>query len=68
MLPKTDRILSYNFNRGLSAAARLKALGIESVVLDRNAGIGDNWANRYDCVTFHLPTSSCELPYVSKLQ
>jgi cation diffusion facilitator CzcD-associated flavoprotein CzcO len=44
-------------------SARLKAIGIESIVLDRNAQIGDNWANRYDSLKFHVPTSCCEMPY-----
>lgn len=44
-------------------AARLKALGVESVVADRNAHVGDSWALRYDCLRFHVPTSNCEMPY-----
>lgn len=44
-------------------AARLKALGVESVLVDRNTQIGDNWLRRYDCVTFHVPTTNCEMPY-----
>ena len=31
---------------------------------ERNAQPGDNWALRYDCMRFHLPTSSCDLPYL----
>lgn len=31
---------------------------------DRNAQPGDNWALRYDCMRFHLPTSFCDLPYL----
>ncbi|OTA99623.1 hypothetical protein M426DRAFT_27372 [Hypoxylon sp. CI-4A] len=45
-------------------AARLKALGVESVAIHRNAQIGDNWAHRYDCLKFHVPTSNYEMPYV----
>lgn len=48
---------------GLMIAARLKALGTDSVIIDRNAQLGDNWTNRYDCLKFHVPTSNCELPY-----
>ncbi|CZR67774.1 related to monooxygenase [Phialocephala subalpina] len=47
---------------GLSAAARLKMLGIKSLIVDREERIGDNWRSRYhrlclhDCVWFdHLP-------------
>ena len=31
---------------------------------ERNAQPGDNWASRYDCMRFHLPTSFCDLPYM----
>jgi cation diffusion facilitator CzcD-associated flavoprotein CzcO len=48
-------------------AAQLKAYGVESVVLDRNAKIGDNWASRYDSLRFHVPTSNCEMPYIGIL-
>ena len=47
-------------------AARLKALGTESVVLERSVKIGDSWANRYDSLKFHVPTSNCEMPYRCK--
>ena len=48
----------------VALAARLKALGVESVMAERNAQPGDNWALRYDCMRFHLPTSFCDLPYM----
>ncbi|KAI0849179.1 hypothetical protein F5Y00DRAFT_253101 [Daldinia vernicosa] len=50
---------------GLVTSARLKALGVDSVIIDRNGQLGDNWMNRYDCLRFHVPTSSCEIPYAS---
>lgn len=31
---------------------------------ERNPQTGDNWALRYDCMRFHLPTSFCDLPYM----
>ncbi|PVH73453.1 FAD/NAD(P)-binding domain-containing protein [Cadophora sp. DSE1049] len=47
---------------GLTVAARLKMLGIKSLIVDREKRIGDNWRSRYhqlvlhDCVWFdHLP-------------
>jgi hypothetical protein len=33
---------------GLCLAGRLKVMGIPSVVLERNAQVGDNWLKRYD--------------------
>lgn len=32
---------------GLSVAAQLKSMGICSVVVEKNARVGDNWRNRY---------------------
>lgn len=47
---------------GLSVAARLKMLGVKSLIVDRAERVGDNWRTRYhqlvlhDCVWFdHLP-------------
>ncbi|KAE8356064.1 hypothetical protein BDV28DRAFT_145563 [Aspergillus coremiiformis] len=51
-------------NGAVALAARLKALGVESVMAERNARPGDNWALRYDCMRFHIPTSFCDLPYM----
>ena len=36
-------------------------------MLERNASVGDNWALRYDCLQFHVPTSFCEMPFMSML-
>jgi cation diffusion facilitator CzcD-associated flavoprotein CzcO len=52
-------------NATLTLAARLKALGVDSILAERNTNVGDNWALRYDSLKFHLPTSSCELPYIT---
>ncbi len=38
---------------GLSTAGALAQLGIQSVVLDRNAHVGDVWAQRYDRLHLH---------------
>ncbi|KAM0331628.1 hypothetical protein ACHAQA_003307 [Verticillium albo-atrum] len=49
----------------ISVATRLKALGVDSVMVERNANVGDNWALRYDSLRFHLPTSFCDLPFMA---
>lgn len=48
-------------------AARLKALGVESVLVDQTAHVGDGWLHRYDCLKLHAPTSNCEMPYCCEL-
>lgn len=52
--------------RGLITAARLKAVGVESVIVDRLARPGDNWATRYDSLRFHIGKSSCNPPFLRK--
>ena len=46
---------------GLCLAGRLKAMGVHSVTLERNANVGDNWTKRYEsarCKVFnHLTTT-----------
>ena len=43
---------------GLSAAGALKRRGLDSLVLDRNARVGDVWAQRYDRLRLHTVYSS----------
>lgn len=45
----------YTLGSGLQIAARLKALGVNVVLVERNQRIGDNWRNRYEYLSLHLP-------------
>ena len=49
---------------GVTAAARLKALGIESLVVDRMERIGDNWRKRYHGLKLHNTKHSNHFPYL----
>ncbi len=49
---------------GLTAAASLKALGVEPLVVDRMARIGDNWRLRYHGLKLHNQVHSNHLPYL----
>ncbi|TYJ56347.1 hypothetical protein B9479_002895 [Cryptococcus floricola] len=40
---------------GLMTAARLKALGVNALVVEKNKRIGDNWRGRYEALSLHLP-------------
>ncbi|KAJ4397786.1 hypothetical protein N0V93_002023 [Gnomoniopsis smithogilvyi] len=51
-------------NAGIILSARLKALGVDSVIVDRNPQPGDNWALRYDCLRFHIGRHSCATPFL----
>ncbi|OCL07499.1 putative flavin-containing monooxygenase [Glonium stellatum] len=48
---------------GLSTAGRLEALGINYILLESNAAIGDNWRNRFDSATLHTPRNMAQLPF-----
>ncbi|KAG6003794.1 hypothetical protein E4U43_000863 [Claviceps pusilla] len=50
---------------GLTAAVRLKALGINSLIIDRNERVGDNWRNRYDQLVLHDPVWYDHMPYMN---
>jgi len=38
---------------GLSVAARLGALGVDTLIVDRHERVGDNWRLRYHALTLH---------------
>ena len=47
---------------GLSAAARLNHLGVDTLIIDRNLRIGDNWRLRYHSLTLHNEVHVNHLP------
>ncbi len=49
---------------GLSAAARLGQLNIDTLVIDREKRIGDNWRLRYRALHLHNTYHSNHLPYL----
>ncbi|MDB5635113.1 MAG: monooxygenase [Bradyrhizobium sp.] len=49
---------------GLSIAARLKQLQIDTLIVDRELRIGDNWRNRYHALTLHNQVQVNHLPYM----
>lgn len=63
----TDVLILGAGNAAVSLAARLKAVGVSYIMAEKNAKVGDNWALRYDSLKFHVPTSFCEMPYLSML-
>ncbi|PYI07335.1 putative flavo protein [Aspergillus sclerotiicarbonarius CBS 121057] len=61
---ETDVFVIGGGNAAIALAARLKTLGVESIMAERNAIMGNNWDLRYDALRFHLPTSCCDLPFL----
>jgi len=49
---------------GLSIAARLKQLQVDTLIVDREARVGDNWRNRYHALTLHNQVQVNHLPYM----
>ena len=49
---------------GLSIAARLQQLGVDTLIVDRHPRIGDNWRKRYHSLTLHNETHVNHLPYM----
>jgi putative flavoprotein involved in K+ transport len=49
---------------GLSIAARLTQLGVDTLIVDRWPRVGDNWRRRYDALTLHNQVHVNHLPYM----
>jgi cation diffusion facilitator CzcD-associated flavoprotein CzcO len=49
---------------GLAIAARLKQLSIDTLIVDRESRIGDNWRKRYHALTLHNQVQVNHLPYM----
>ncbi|MFN8584798.1 MAG: NAD(P)/FAD-dependent oxidoreductase [Dehalococcoidia bacterium] len=49
---------------GLGLGARLRRLGVPTLIVERNARAGDSWRNRYDSLTLHDPVWYDHMPYL----
>lgn len=49
---------------GLTLAARLRQLDVDTLVVDRIERVGDNWRNRYHSLTLHNEICTNHLPYI----
>jgi cation diffusion facilitator CzcD-associated flavoprotein CzcO len=49
---------------GLAIAARLKQLQLDTLIVDREPRIGDNWRKRYHALTLHNQVQVNHLPYM----
>ena len=49
---------------GLSVAARLTQLGIDTLIVDKHKRIGDNWRKRYHALTLHNQVHVNHMPYM----
>jgi hypothetical protein len=51
-------------HNGLAIAARLKALDVPTLVIDREARVGDTWRKRYASLALHSTVYGDHLPYL----
>lgn len=49
---------------GLNVAARLKTMGIDCLIVEKNKKIGDNWRDRYKFLVLHDPVWYDHLAYI----
>ena len=49
---------------GIGLGARLRRIGVPTIIVERNARAGDSWRNRYDSLTLHDPVWLDHLPYI----
>ncbi|KAE9992645.1 hypothetical protein Vi05172_g11959 [Venturia inaequalis] len=48
---------------GLCTAGYLKAAGINTIIVEKNAAVGQNWSDRYDSVSIHTSKATGQLPF-----
>lgn len=49
---------------GLILGARLKQMGIDALIVEKHARIGDNWRERYHSLTLHNEVWANSMPYM----
>ena len=49
---------------GIALGARLRQLGVPTIIVERNARPGDSWRNRYKSLCLHDPVWYDHLPYL----
>ena len=49
---------------GIALGARLKRLGVPTIILEKNDRAGDSWRNRYKSLVLHDPVWYDHLPYL----
>jgi len=49
---------------GICIGARLDGMGVDVLVVEKNARAGDSWRNRYETLALHTPTDMSDFPYI----
>lgn len=48
----------------LALGARLRQMGVDTLLLEKNKRVGDNWRNRYHSLTLHNEVATNTMPYM----
>jgi putative flavoprotein involved in K+ transport len=59
-----DTVIIGGGQGGIALAARLRRLGVPTIVIEKNARPGDSWRNRYKSLHLHDPVWYDHLPYL----
>ena len=49
---------------GIALGARLRQLGVPTIIVEKNERAGDSWRNRYKSLCLHDPVWYDHLPYI----
>ncbi|TQC47845.1 NAD(P)/FAD-dependent oxidoreductase [Rhodococcus sp. WS4] len=49
---------------GLILGARLRQMGVDALIVEKNARVGDNWRQRYHSLTLHNEAWANSMPYM----
>ncbi|WVR05527.1 hypothetical protein IAU60_002545 [Kwoniella sp. DSM 27419] len=60
---KPDVVIVGGGQNGLSLAARLKAVGVSTLIIERASEIGEVWRRRYEYLSLHFPHWADHFPY-----
>lgn len=61
---KPDVVIVGGGQNGLALAARLKAVGVSTLIIERNDRIGEVWTKRYEYLSLHFPHWADHFPYM----
>ena len=62
--PQPDVVIVGGGQGGIALGARLRQLGVPTIIVERNARPGDSWRKRYKSLCLHDPVWYDHLPYI----
>ncbi|MBZ9675932.1 NAD(P)/FAD-dependent oxidoreductase [Mesorhizobium sp. ES1-1] len=59
-----DTVIIGGGQGGIALGARLRQLGVPTIIIEKNARAGDSWRNRYKSLCLHDPVWYDHMPYI----